>query len=122
MNRKHILYAEDEFTNRKIMEIQCRRFGVECDLVEDGPTALEMLKNDDYDLVILDQYMPGMNGDDVARVFRSRNRKTPLVAITSDDAQVRNLMSSGFDRVYIKPLRTDSYRQILQDILQEARL
>ena len=57
MMAKTILYAEDEFTNRKIMKYQCERFGVDCVLAADGLEALERCRTEKYDLVVLDQYI-----------------------------------------------------------------
>ena len=111
---KTILYAEDEFTNRKIMEYQCRRFGVECVLEADGREALEHCRTGKYDLVVLDQYMPGLNGDEVARVLKEIRPDLPLVAITSDDSCIPRLKSSGFDAVYVKPMRGDDYKELLE--------
>lgn len=117
MKDKSILYAEDEFTNRKIMEIQCRKFGVECTLEENGRKALERCSREDFDLVILDQYMPGLNGDEIARKLRLMKPNLPLVAITSDDSCVPRLKATGFDSVYVKPLRADDYRELLETYL-----
>lgn len=114
MTGKRVLYAEDEYTNRKIMEIQCRKFGVECVLVEDGRLALEKCRNEDFNLIILDQYMPGLNGDEVARELKKNYPSLPLVAITSDDECIPRLTKSGFDAVFVKPLRTDDYKRLLE--------
>ena len=115
---KRILYAEDEFTNRKIMEIQCRKFGVACVLAEDGLKALELCREEPFDLVILDQYMPGLNGDEVAREIRRDSGDLPLVAITSDDECLPRLRSSGFDAVFVKPLRAGDYEVLLETYIR----
>ena len=117
MAQKTVLYAEDEFTNRKIMEIQCLRYGVDCVLVEDGAEALSLAKNRKFDLIILDQYMPGLNGDEVAREIRRFDGAVPLAAITSDDGCVPRLKDCGFDTVFVKPLRGDDYRELLEAYL-----
>ena len=117
MSSKAILYAEDEYTNRKIMEIQCHRFGVECVLEENGVSALERCRKRRFDMVVLDQYMPGLNGDDVARELRKSFPDLPLVAITSDDGCIPRLKESGFDVVFVKPLRAADYIELLETCL-----
>ena len=72
-----LLYAEDEFTNRKIVEMVCRRMNINCILAEDGLQALELFRQKTPDLVILDQYMPGYNGDIVAEKIRRENKEIP---------------------------------------------
>ena len=110
---RRLLYAEDEYTNRKIMEIQCRKAGVECVLVEDGTSALDNMESGSFELVVLDLYMPGLNGDHVVQEARRRGIKTPIIAITSDDSMGEYLKSCGFDDIYIKPLRSADYKTLI---------
>lgn len=117
MPAKKILYAEDEFTNRKIMEIQCQKAGVDCILVEDGRMALKRIQEEEFSVIILDQYMPGLNGDAVARSIRETNKDIPLIAITSDDSKAALLLDCGFNKVYIKPLRIPDYQEIISDFI-----
>ncbi len=117
--RKKVLYAEDEFTNRKLLQIKLKNLGVECDLAQDGTQAFEMYEKNTYSLVILDQYMPGMNGDEVAKKIRTENKNIPLIAITSDDREVENLKSAGFNEIFIKPLRGNSYINVINYYLQK---
>ena len=104
-----VLYAEDEYTNRKLLELMLRREGVECDLASDGDIALRMFHKNSYSVVVLDQCMPGKNGDEVAREIRSEDSSIPLIAITSDDSQIPLLENAGFDKIFIKPLRGVDY-------------
>ena len=101
---KKVLYAEDEITSRKILKISLNKNGIECDLAENGKTAIEMCQNNHYDLVILDQYMPGLNGDAIAKKIKAFKPDLPLIAITSDDELVGYLKNSGFIEVIIKPI------------------
>lgn len=104
-----VLYAEDEYANRKLLQFQLNREGIECDTAIDGVQALAMFQKGEYSLVILDQYMPGMNGSEVAEKIRLTSPTIPLIAITSDDSQVPVLSRAGFDRIFLKPLRGDDY-------------
>ncbi len=104
-----ILYAEDEFTNRRLIEIHLGKANIHCDLAADGTEAWEMISKNDYRLIILDQYMPGMNGDELARKIRETKPDIPLIAITSDDTEVSMLKAAGFSEVFIKPLRGKEY-------------
>ncbi|AEJ62198.1 response regulator receiver protein [Spirochaeta thermophila DSM 6578] len=111
---RRILYAEDEFTNRRIVEVLFTSAGVHCDLVADGIRALEKALTEEYDLIILDQYMPGHRGDVVARKIREKNREVPIVVITSDEAEIPRLREAGVTEVFIKPLHREDYQRILR--------
>lgn len=114
-----ILYAEDEFTNRKLMDIQFKNKGVPCDLACSGQEALDLYRKNHYDLIILDQYMPGYNGDDLARIIRQEDAEIPLIAITSDDETITTLKMAGFNEVFIKPLRGTKHMEIIQSYLKK---
>ena len=114
---KHVLYAEDEFTNRRLLEIKLKNHGINCDLAQDGQKAMELFKSRQYDLVILDQYMPRMNGDQVARLIRETHPDLPLIAITSDDGEIQRLSEAGFNEVFIKPLRGQHYIDSIKNYL-----
>lgn len=114
MAEYQVLYAEDEFTNRKLLEIQLGKSGISCDLASDGLIAYQKFLENSYRVIILDQYMPGMNGDILARRIRETNTDIPLIAITSDDAEIDKLKQAGFCEVFIKPLRSKDYIEVIQ--------
>jgi CheY-like chemotaxis protein len=118
MNNR-VLYAEDEFTNRKLLEIQLKNNGIQCDLAEDGSEALRLFKENSYGLVILDQFMPGMNGDETGRLIRNIAPDIPLIAITSDDGEIPVLRQAGFQEIFIKPLRGKDHIDIIKKYLAE---
>lgn len=105
MTPKRILYAEDELNNRKLIQIRLQEEGIKCDTAENGNEALDLFSKTVYDMVILDHYMPLMNGDQVAREIRKVNPLIPIIGITSDDESAGYLRSCGFNEVIIKPLR-----------------
>jgi two-component system response regulator ResD len=121
MAEYQVLYAEDEFTNRKLLEIQLGKSGISCDLASDGMIAFQKFMENTYQVIILDQYMPGMNGDVLARRIREKNADIPLIAITSDDAEIEKLKQAGFCEVFIKPLRSKDYLDVIQKHLHGNR-
>lgn len=108
---KRVLYAEDEYSNRKIIEFQLQNLGISCDLASDGTEAIEMIRRNRYDLIILDRHMPGAGGDVVATIAREVQPQTRLMAITSDDDDLESLRRAGFCDVFIKPLRGKMHLQ-----------
>lgn len=114
-----VLYAEDEYTNRRLLEILLNREGINCDLASDGFSALDLFRKNDYSVVILDQHMPGMNGDEVARHMRAIDDSVPLIALTGDDSQVPALKDAGFDKIFLKPLRGIEYVDTIASYAQD---
>ena len=68
-------------------------------------------------MVILGQYTPGLNGDDVGRELRAVEADLPLVAITSDEICISRLKTNGFDRIYVKPLRSEHHKELLETMV-----
>lgn len=105
MSKKRVLYAEDDLGNRMLLKIKLEKAGFACDAVENGKLALQMYADNKYDIVVLDQYMPEMDGEGVAAEIRSTSTDIPLIAITSDDTLRTHLLETGFNEVIVKPLR-----------------
>lgn len=102
---KRVLYVDDDYLNCKLLEILLRNAGVACDVASDGSIAISMFEAAHYDAVVLDAYLPGLDGSEVAERIRRMNATVPLVGITSDDQAAEGLERAGFDRVFLKPLR-----------------
>ncbi len=100
-----MLYAEDERTNRKLIQIRLKDEGIECVAVEDGVEALRLFQESPFDMIILDHYMPRMNGDEVAKEIRKIDSSIPVIGITSDEQSVEYLRICGFNEVIVKPLK-----------------
>ena len=105
MRKKRVLYAEDDLANRKLLEIKLKQAGLECDAVENGRLALQMYADNVYDVVVLDQYMPEMDGEQVASSIRQSSPTMPIIAVTSDETVKKALLGAGFNEVLVKPLR-----------------
>jgi len=105
MSNKRVLYAEDERTNRKLIQIRLKDEGIECVAVEDGVEALRLFQESPFDMIILDHYMPRMNGDEVAKEIRKIDSSIPVIGITSDEQSVEYLRICGFNEVIVKPLK-----------------
>jgi len=118
MLRKRVLYAEDEYTNRVLLKFHFERHNIDVEVAEDGTKALEMLKNNKYDLIILDRYMPGMSGEEIVSELTSElSDLPPIIAISSDDSGKEKLINSGFAEILIKPVRKDKYDEIIKRYL-----
>jgi signal transduction histidine kinase/CheY-like chemotaxis protein len=81
-----VLVVDDHVVNRRAIELVLQPFGVDATLAESGEEALELLKAEMFDAVLMDVYMPGMDGRDATRALRAGsglNRDTPVIAVTA---------------------------------------
>ena len=82
-----ILVAEDNGTNRQIIEKILQHGNHKVDLVENGEQALDQLEENTYDLLILDMNMPQMGGLEVVKIHRALSRQsldTPVIILTAN--------------------------------------
>jgi CheY-like chemotaxis protein len=91
-----------------------RLAGYEADCVHDGPSALQAVERKHPDIVVLDIGLPGMDGYEVARRLRERDRDLPLIAVTGygQDSDRKRSEQAGFDHHFTKPvdpLELESY-------------
>ena len=117
MSKKKVLYAEDDLANRKLLEIKLEQAGFECDVVENGSLALQRYEDNTYDVVILDQYMPEMDGEQVAAEIRKSSPHIPIIAVTSDDSLRTQLLDGGFNEVIVKPVRGNEAIDVINSYL-----
>jgi len=114
-----ILLADDQEDIRTLTAYQLKRSGHKVVVAKDGEQALRAFRSGYFDVVLLDQEMPEMTGDEVARVIRKteqgKKKRVFLVAstgnTTSEDA--RRLKQAGFDDVLGKPFRLEDLNLIL---------
>jgi len=72
--------------------------------VTDGPAALDRLRRDRYDLIIVDVVMPGMNGLEVMRKIRAMDPTARLVALTGTGLDFSDILPGIGIRVVHKPI------------------
>ena len=104
-----ILVADDNGTNRKIISKILERGGHRVDLVENGDEALDLLENKQFDLAVLDMYMPVMGGLEAAKIYRALSQSGPVmpIIILTASATVearRESAEAGIDAFLTKPI------------------
>ncbi len=107
----HILVVEDNLDNSKLVSWILEDEGYDVTCVESGERCLALLEKHDYDLILLDISLPGMNGKDVTRRIRQQPRlqQLPVVALTAHaiETEQQSILNSGVDELLTKPLNDD---------------
>jgi DNA-binding response OmpR family regulator len=102
-----ILIAEDEERIVSFLEKGLRSSGYVTTAVFSGPDALAYARDDDFDLLILDLGLPGMDGQEVLRQLRERGERLPVVILTARDGVEDTVagLEGGADDYVTKPFR-----------------
>lgn len=105
----HVLVADDNDINRRVVCKILERFGHQVSVAEDGNQAVDAMETEPFDLVLMDVNMPGMNGLEATRLFRlsmPHSPRLPILALTADATTEtqRNCLEAGMDGCITKPV------------------
>ncbi|MGR5334515.1 CHASE3 domain-containing protein [Vibrio gigantis] len=112
-----ILLVEDNRINAIVAQGFCEKLGHHVDLSENGKLAIERLKTNKYDLILMDNHMPEMNGVETTQYIREQLKLDTLIfAYTADVFREAhdNFILAGVDHVLTKPLQQESFFDALQ--------
>ncbi len=121
-----ILFADDQKDIRTLTTYQLKRRGHKVVAAKNGNDALRRFRSGKFDAVLLDQEMPGLTGDEVARAIRKgetgKGRHAFLVASTGNNGpdDIRRLKAAGFDNVLGKPFRLEDVETLLSSVTESA--
>jgi CheY-like chemotaxis protein/HPt (histidine-containing phosphotransfer) domain-containing protein len=107
-----ILLAEDVAMNQEIVRAILETAGHQVDVVGDGAGAIMAIEAEDYDVVLMDVQMPGMDGVTATRRIRAlsgRAGRVPIIAMTANvlPEQIESFRAAGMDGHVGKPFRRD---------------
>ncbi len=123
---KRILVADDNPVNRQLMQILLTNLGATVTCVENGAQAVERVRRESFDLLMLDIHMPELNGFQAARAIRALPGcdRLPMVAMTADamSRNRRQLARTEFQAYLIKPIDERELMLVLHDFFMADRL
>ncbi|PAW09474.1 hybrid sensor histidine kinase/response regulator [Vibrio sp. V1B] len=112
-----ILLAEDNRVNAIVAKGFCEKLGHTVEIAENGLIATKKAQENQYDLILMDNHMPEMNGIEATRFIRENlGVRTLLFAYTADVFREAhdNFIEAGADHVLTKPLQRESFTDALK--------
>lgn len=118
-NKKVILLVEDNKINQMITQKMLENKGISCVIVDSGEEAIENVKTNQYDLILMDVHLPSMSGTEATTVIRTFNNQTPIIALTaiSLNENKETLLSFGMNEVITKPFEPDHFYSVIFEYL-----
>jgi DNA-binding response OmpR family regulator len=118
-----ILLVDDELSVQKLLAYPLRKEGYDVIAALDGREALERLRDDNFDLVVLDVMLPRMDGFDVCRAIRSRST-VPIIMLTAKTEETDKVLGLelGADDYITKPFSVREFRSRVKAVLRRAAL
>ena len=119
-----VLYVEDNNSNLRLVErILVKRPHIKLLSAMDGPLGLELARQHEPALILLDLHLPGMDGEDVLKHLKAdeRTAKIPVVVVSADatDSRVERLLAGGAEAFLTKPLQVTRFMSLVDAKLAE---
>jgi len=122
LKNAEILIVDDNRINQIVTKKILENQGVICSIASNGYDAVKMIKESQYDLILMDINMPGINGIETTQIIREFNQSLPILALTAIevDEMREKIMKSGMNDIIVKPYDLDKFlRIILNNLNQE---
>lgn len=119
-----VLLVEDDCEMSEVLLHTLRNRGFTVQAANDGRSALDLLRVNKYDVIVLDWMMPGLSGVDVCRSLRSAGDRTPILMLTArtSDDDTANGLDAGADDYLTKPFENKVLAARLRALLRRPPL
>ena len=114
---KSILIVDDEWPTRHLISTRINRSNYKIEESDNGISALKKIRDFQYDLVIIDQFLPGLRGDSVVKLGKDHLQNTKLIGISSLPGELHHLKKAGCHRVLSKSYLLDEISVHLTELL-----
>lgn len=122
----HILVVDDVMINQLVVSKILSKWECSVDIASSGKEALYLLKQKEYDLILMDVQMPEMSGLEATRIIRTDEeyrdvRKIPIIAFTANafEESQNEIMDSGMDGFITKPVNPGKLFNEIRSIIPE---
>jgi DNA-binding response OmpR family regulator len=117
-----LLLVEDEAKLNESLSILMARRGFDTDTALDGITALDKIRANKYDIIVLDRMLPHLDGLSILKKIRSEGNETPVIFLTAKDSPVDRVagLEAGADDYLIKPFFTDELLARINVLVRRA--
>ncbi|WP_163407685.1 tetratricopeptide repeat-containing hybrid sensor histidine kinase/response regulator [Flavobacterium ajazii] len=111
LRNKLILLIEDNKINQMITRKMLEKKSMNCEILDTGEEAIELIKTKQFDMILMDVHLPGINGTIATQQIREFDKTTPIIALTaiSLDENRDQLLSFGMNDVITKPFVPDEF-------------
>ncbi|MBN2498119.1 MAG: response regulator [Deltaproteobacteria bacterium] len=120
-----VLYVEDDPDTQNMYRRRLEARGVELHTASNGSEAIELLRRQHFDALILDVMMPGIDGFQVGEVARreGKNKKLAIIILTAHPAALKDSRADRLEPLgkFIKPVKMDKLMALLEKAGESAK-
>lgn len=118
-----ILIVEDNKINQMITKKILTKMNLKCDIIDNGEDAVEMIKNNDYNIILMDIHMPGISGIEATKLVRSFDKELTIYALTAVtiEDKMQEFEDAGFTDIIPKPFKQEEFEKKLYNALTSKK-
>ena len=119
-----ILVVEDNKINQMITKKILNKMNLNCDVVDNGEEAVELVKDNTYDVVLMDIHMPGISGLEATKIIRTFDKELTIFALTAVtlEDKMHEFGEAGFDDIISKPFKQEDFEDKLHAALSGEKI
>ena len=124
----HILVVDDTRMNISVVENLLKKTGIQIDTAISGPESINLADRNKYDLILMDQRMPGMDGTEAMKRIRDLESKvnieTPIICLTADVVKGSRdrYLEMGFNDYLTKPVDGSELEKMIRNYLPDDKI
>lgn len=124
LHKGRILCTEDDPDSREMLVVILEQAGYAVDCTESPREAIGFAKNKSFDLILVDNWMPEMSGDELVREIRTFNKSTPILYYSGAgyDSDKQNATDAGAQGYLVKPQGINDLVEEVARLIAEARV
>ena len=123
---KKVLLVEDNKANQMFMSLILKKFALSYRIANDGLEAIKEFENHKFDLILMDENMPNLNGIEATKTIINLEKKkglehTPIIALTANalKGDREKFIEAGMDEYITKPVSKEKIAEIFEKFLVE---
>ena len=118
-----ILVVEDNKINQMITKKILNKMALNCDVIDNGEEAVEMVKETSYNIVLMDIHMPGISGIEATKRIRSFDKDLTIFALTAVtlEDKMQEFDEAGFNDIISKPFKQEDFEKKLYLTLSDDK-
>ncbi|MFY0712957.1 response regulator [Seonamhaeicola sp. NFXS20] len=114
-----ILVVEDNKINQMITKKILTKMNLKCDIIDNGTDAVDMIKNNNYNVILMDIHMPGISGIEATKIVRTFDKELTIFALTAVtiEDKMHEFEEAGFTDIIPKPFKQEEFEKKLYNAL-----
>ncbi|RLD28428.1 MAG: hybrid sensor histidine kinase/response regulator, partial [Bacteroidetes bacterium] len=124
LENRDILIVEDNKINQMITKKILEKNKMRCLVADNGKDAIALVKEHNFDVVLMDIHMPGISGIEATREIRKFNKQLPIIALTAVtiDENLDEFYRAGFNEIIPKPFKTEEFFEKIYRSMENKKL